>query len=156
WPQLHALPCPLDCFGMATGKIVRGRQARAEEAGQWIARTHPHPLTEIAQRFVRLPVENEGPAGIAEGGGEVRVEIARCLEVAYRFGRIAFGNGQIAKRHVGPRIAVIEFGRPMRKARSDVLVTGGGHPTHLERDEKGESQDAVRWRIVWMAQHRLA
>ena len=88
-----------------------------EKAVERIARAHPHRLLEMAYGFLGLAVENQRKADIAVGGGEVRIEIERRLEMTDRLIGLAAGQGEIAERHVRPRIAVVEFDRAMGKMR---------------------------------------
>src|SRR5262245_13529559 len=83
-PRLRALPGPFDGLVIAAGKIMRGREAGAEKPRQRIARAHPHPLAEMAEGFLGLAVEDQGPGGVAIGGGEVRIEIEGDLEMTHR------------------------------------------------------------------------
>src|SRR5262245_32095143 len=76
----------------------------------------------MAQGFLGLTVEDQGPAGVAIGGGEVRIEIEGDLEMTHRLIGPALGDGEIAECHVGPGIAVVELGGTMRETRRNLLV----------------------------------
>src|ERR1019366_7295936 len=85
---------------------------------------------------------------ISVGGGEVRIELSRSLEVVHRLVSFAVYKSQIAQRHVGPRIAVIQISRTTRVLDRKTPITY--YPPHVSRKEKDKRQHAVSSRIVWM------
>ena len=73
--------------------------------------------------------------------------------MTHRLIGLAVGDGEIAECHVRPGIAVVELGGAMGEMCRNLLLPSG-HPSHVERDKKRESQHAVRRRIVRMALDR--
>src|SRR5215510_9347562 len=92
------------------------REAGVEDRVLRIVRAHAECFLQMGQRFVGSAIECERPAEIAMGGGEVRVE----REGAAKFFRRTVSSSPHecckAEREMDPWVAVVELGRPGRKA----------------------------------------
>src|SRR5215467_3477097 len=124
-------------------------QARIEDRMLRIVRAHPDRLLYVDDRIVGLPIKREGPAHIAMGRGEIRVELQSTLELSDALYGPSLHESDIPKRDMRPWIVIVEFRRSCPKfCRTFQLGPCRIRQIQMTGHKKHESKHAVRRRIV--------